>query len=294
MSFYFSNFNSSNITDVYSGNPTDPNYFQTQLFLAGYTPSGNIGTENLKSFQTLGNYISNYSTVTNALTGYTLVTSAAAPQAAFSFFGSLDNSLIVNCPSTVKAFVNFDGYIGTQVNTITVQWSYSQSTGYITFTYASHGFVQSQQVYLSSFIDSNGAFVSLNDGFAIIGSVTTNTFTVFIGTGFILNSQGSTTGSCLAQQSPIFSSYNISSVTRSAAGTYNLNFYKPFNDINYGIFGNGMNTNGLVVTVNSSTANYIADGGYKISSGVQIQSVALDGSTAYDYVELSVIITGNS
>ena len=86
MSFYFSNFNSSNITDVYSGNPTDPNYFQTQLFLAGYTPSGNIGTENLKSFQTLGNYISNYSTVTNALTGYTLVTSAAAPQAAFSFF----------------------------------------------------------------------------------------------------------------------------------------------------------------------------------------------------------------
>ena len=110
----------------------------------------------------------------------------------------------------------------------------------------------------------------------------------------MLNSKNSTTGSCLAQQYPIFASYNISSVTRSAAGTYNLNFYKPFNDINYGIFANGMNTNGLVVTVNSSTANYIADGGYKTSSGVQIRSVALGGSTAYDYVELSVIITGNS
>jgi hypothetical protein len=303
MSFYFSNFTLSNITNdpIYSIISTDANYYKTNIYFAGYTVTGNTGLEKMYQLYDLGNFISNYNTVANTLNADILVTSINAPQNSFTFSTSTYtnvNNLPINridkSPSSARAWVNFDGYLGTSDSTVyssfnnfqQYNYSYSSSTGYLTITIPSGEYVQSQKVYINPYNNNN-----IPSGIYAI-AVFVNATTVKVLIGFITLAVN---GIVNMKPWPVQGSYNVSSIsyTAGAAHYYGINFINPITDINYSCFGNGMNTNGLMVNVYSTNSQFLAGtNAAKSPKTVLIQAVAAGTTNNYDYAELSLIVLG--
>lgn len=82
-------------------------------------------------------------------------------------------------------------------------------------------------------------------------------------------------------------SYNISSITRSATGTYVISFTNSFVDVNYAIVLGGSNSTS---TTPPTTAQIVSLGAYLPTSTSSVTVVTLGGGSSYDvnYCTLAV------
>jgi hypothetical protein len=117
----------------------------------------------------------------------------------------------------------------------------------------------------------------------------TNTVTIPASTGTVLLS--STTGMCKAwvnfvgSTAVVNASYNVSSVTRTAAGSYTINFTTAMPSANYAGFVTGIWTGGPYIAAAASS------GGYTTTAFSVVTGTPLGANT--DLTIVSVAVIGN-
>ena len=131
---------------------------------------------------------------------------------------------ITNCPTTAKAWVNFNGTTsGTWAGgASTVSRTAGSTTATVTTTNA-HGLTTGNTVWALTGVVA-GAY----------------TVTVLTATTFTITTVATTALSAVAitfQGSTIRSSYNVSSITKNGTGDYTVNFATAMVDVNYSVSG---------------------------------------------------------
>jgi hypothetical protein len=137
---------------------------------------------------------------------------------------------ITNCPTTAKAWVNFNGLTaGTFTGgASTISRTAGSTTATITTT-NDHG-LTGGVLYVSA--------TGLVTGYYGISSiVSSKVFTILTGASTAISSAAATIA-----VSPIRSQYNVSSISKAAAGDYWINFRTPCADANYAVSVTGSAT----------------------------------------------------
>lgn len=186
---------------------------------------------------------------------------------------------ITNCPTTAKAWVNWNGATsGTWAGgASTVTRTAGSTTATVTTTNA-HGLTTGNTVY------------------ALTGVVAgLYTVTVLSSTTFTITTVATTSLAAVAitfQVSPIRSSYNVSSVAKVSAGAYRINFLSP---ITSGYSVSGVASNDATNTSFLELNELAAGGGAPTTTSVGVRTVALSGTTwvAQDSAQIGVSIFGN-
>jgi hypothetical protein len=181
-----------------------------------------------------------------------------------------NNNPITNCKTTAKAWVNFDGTVGTATG---VSYSKAANGTTVTVTFTNHLLTVGRVIYISSATDS-----LLNGQYTVASVLDANRFT------YTVASSGSGTSGTLSYTANIRSSYNVSSITKNSTGQYTLNFATAMVDANYSVAG--------------SFEDEGASGAYTFASSGKATgstSVALvrPGVGFNDHNQISVIIFGN-
>jgi hypothetical protein len=152
---------------------------------------------------------------------------------------------ITNCPTTAKAWVNFDGT--TPVTTSGGTYNRSQTTVTVT-TNSAHGMSTGSNVLITAATDSG--LVTLFPNFVTITFISTTQFS------FTTASNGTPFGVIAVTPQSIRSAYNVSSITKNGTGDYTINFATPMANANYLVSGcpDSLTGNSVVFrTADSST-----------------------------------------
>jgi hypothetical protein len=148
---------------------------------------------------------------------------AAANRLVIFANGTIDtqSNPITNCPTTARAWVNFNGTAGSGAwagGASTVTRSAGSTTATVTTTNP-HGLTTGQTVYAASGVVA---------GTYVVTVLTTTTFTITTVATTALSAAAIT-----FNVSAIRSSYNVSSVTKLGVGDYQIGFQTPMADANY-------------------------------------------------------------
>jgi hypothetical protein len=150
----------------------------------------------------------------------------------------------------------------------------------ITITSTAHGLIANQLVRISN--TTKSSFDGLYK--VVTGSTTSgyaNKFTIQV---VSLGGLGSGTLDWAA--TPIYSSYNVSSVSRTAAGTYTITFTNAMNSVNYACAGNSIGNDNYAVTINGT-----ATGSPVLKSTTQV-SINWNTGATLDCAEITFIAFG--
>jgi hypothetical protein len=145
-------------------------------------------------------------------------------------------SPIINCKTTAKAWVNFNGTLSP------VSGSYSQTGTTISLSGATFNATAGNIYYFSP---STGAATA---GYYVCATGGTTTMTL------TATSSATTSGAMTVILNPIRSSYNVSSITKNGTGIYTVNLATPMADANYSVVGAIGNTpsGAIVFSINDS------------------------------------------
>ena len=174
---------------------------------------------------------------------------------------------ITSCPTTAKAWVNFNG-----VMTSTTGAAYLRSGTSVTVT-TTNTLSAGNTVFIGSATDT-----ALNGNQTVV-SATGTSFT------FTTASTGTASGT-LAWALIIRSSYNVSSITKAGTGSYGINYATPLSDSNYS----------SCITISSVVNTQFANpylGGKSSTSMAFITTNSANGSLYADPSEVSVQVFGN-
>jgi hypothetical protein len=190
---------------------------------------------------------------------------------------------ITNCPTTAKAWVNFNG----TTPITTAAGTYTRIGGTVTVTTpTNHNYSTGFNVLVTSATDSG--LITL---FPNVVSVTVTSATQFT---FFTASTGASSGSIVTTANSIRSAYNVSSVGKSGAGDYTINFATALANANYSV---SLTTTGQGVTdtARGAVIRGTAAGGasLKTTASLGILTGSTTASSLVDMAEISVTIFGN-
>jgi hypothetical protein len=157
-----------------------------------------------------------------AVTLYTSSTSRLT----ISSTGTMDaaGNPITNCPTTAKAWVNFNGSATDYTSGNTVTYSAGASTTTVTITRASHTVAVGDSVTVSGVTGATG----VNGTYQV--TAITGTTIVYVVPSVVT---GTVAGTAVVRVATIRSSYNVSSITKNGTGDYAVNFATAMADANY-------------------------------------------------------------
>ena len=164
---------------------------------------------------------------------------------------------ITNCPTTAKAWVEFNGVTaGTFAGGASTIFRAAGSTTATITTTNDHG-LTNDIVYISA--------TGLVTGYYGITYLTSKTFSIITAATTLINNVAATFA-----VSPIRSQYNVSSIAKAATGDYYVNFRTPLSNTNYAVCVTGSSTtegNGYIGYVGDSTASV---SGAKYTTAVRV------------------------
>jgi hypothetical protein len=191
---------------------------------------------------------------------------------------------ITSCPTTAKAWVNFNGNaIGTDYTTgNTITYAVSGSVTNVTITRASHTI-------------GAGWFVTVS---GVTGATGVNgTYKVTVVTGTTITYQvpsvvtGTVGGTAVVRPSIINGTpYNVSSITKNGTGSYTINFATALGDTSYSLSGSASNSTQMGQIFQS-------DGSSRTTSSCALATSYVNntagGGAPTDYTLINVTIFGN-
>jgi hypothetical protein len=228
---------------------------------------------------------------TNSVSQLTLFTNGVG-RMTINAAGAIDTAgnPISSCPTTAKAFVNFNGApVASDYTTgNAMTYSIGSSTTTVTITRSSHSLTVGDWIYVTAIITG------------LTGATFTGTFqvTATTATSFQYVVNGVASGSNFSASSVIVrfsringTPYNVSSIVKTAGGDYTINFANALASSNYNVAFGAVSTTATSVTVLPAIKGTIAGGpanGAKTTSSLNIITATVSALT--DSSDVSVTI----